>query len=57
MRISIVSFFAYRSRRDAYLNDQSEIMATMRNLLQRLMIDGEATYASSSIVLPTTSSK
>jgi hypothetical protein len=29
-------------------------MVTMRNLLQRLMIDGEATSAASSTALPTT---
>jgi arylsulfatase A-like enzyme len=36
------------------LNDKSEVMVTMRNLLQRLMIDGEATSAASSTALPAT---
>jgi arylsulfatase A-like enzyme len=36
------------------LSDQSEIMVTMRNLLQRLIIDGEATSAAANTVLPTT---
>jgi len=35
------------------LHDQSEVMATMRNLLQHLIIDSAATSASSITVLPT----